>query len=251
MILNKTHGFLFVHVPKTAGMAITRNLSRFTTPEDIQICWPFSDIDRRHAELYGLVQHSTAAEIQSAVGTGVFDPLFKFAVVRNPYERAYSLYRYLKYNWRKWAGSPIMDTFDTFDEFIASEFFQGETPDRLLNSQAFWLVDDRGHLMIDRVVRMEELESELQEVYETIGLPPPTKLEPVNASGRRGLIAKVARRIPIARPYLKRLKTVPITRPDLSAVYANETTRQIVAARYMRDFELLGYAPELPRSKAA
>jgi hypothetical protein len=243
MILNRTYDFLFVHVPKTAGIAITCDLARFSTECDIQVC---ETVEKRiPAEAKGLGQHSSAAEIKRVIGDQEFDGLFKFAFVRDPYARAYSLFRFLKYNFRRWQNSAIMDTFDTFDEFVASDFFQSPGPDRIFEPQAFWLVDDQGRLMVDRVARMEELESELREIYATIGLPPIEKVKAVNVSGPRGYLSRLASRLPFA-PRVEKLFAPPkIAPPDLSEIYANEKTRRIVAARYIRDFEMFDYSANI------
>ena len=247
MILNRTYGFLFVHVPKTAGIALSRDLSRFAMPGDILLC---ETINQRNGdcERYGLGQHSTAAEIRQALGGEEFDPLFKFAFARDPYARAYSLFRFLKHNFRRWENSAIMDTFDTFDEFVASAFFQAPGPDRIFEPQAFWLVNDRGELIVDRIGRMERLESELREIYATIGLPPIEKVKAVNVSGPRGSFAKLAARLPFARKVEDLLAPAQIASPDLSEIYAHEDTQRIVADRYARDFDMFGYSSEFQKS---
>lgn len=241
MILNRSHGFLFVHVPKTAGMAVSRDLSRFNSTRDMHLCEPYDENNRRYAKLYNLNKHSTASEIRHAVGEAEFNPLFKFAFVRDPYARAYSLFRFLKFNFREWQKSAIMDSFDTFDQFICSEFFQTPGPDRIFEPQGFWLIDDRGQLLVDRVARMEELENELREIYTTIGLLPLENVKAVNVSGRRSSLSRLAARIPIARQVRRLLAPPRIPRPDLSQIYASDQIRRIVAARYVSDFEMFEY----------
>jgi hypothetical protein len=250
MILNRTYEFLFVHVPKTAGMAVSRDLFRFTSPRSLHLCEPYDDQNRRNSETYKLAKHSTAAEIRSKIGDEEFNSLFKFAFVRDPYSRTYSLFRFLKYNFREWKKSAIMDTFDTFDQFVASEFFQTPGPDRIFEPQGFWLVDESGQLMVDRVARMEELEIELREIYETIGLPPVEKLKVVNVSGRGSSLLRLAARIPGARRVRNILVQPRIPRTNLPLVYPNEDTRRIVAARYARDFEMFGYSQEITGTPA-
>ena len=242
MILNRTYGFLFVHVPKTAGMAVSRDLSRFNATQDMHLCEPYDELNLRYARDYDLNKHSTAAESRQAIGTAEFDRLFKFAFVRDPYARAYSLFRFLKFNFRDWKKSAIMDTFDTFDEFVSSEFFQTPGPDRIFNLQGFWLVDERGGLMVDRIARMEELENDLRDMYATIGLPPAERVKAVNVSGRRSSLSRLADRIPIARRVRGFLDPPRVAPPNLSQIYGNNETRRVVAARYAPDFEMFGYS---------
>jgi len=255
MILSRTYDFLFVHVPKTAGMAVSNDLSRFTTEEDLYLCEPWDERNLRNARMYNLSKHSTVAEIRRAISAQEFDPLFKFAFVRDPYARAYSLFRFLKYNFREWKRSAIMDTFDTFDQFVASDFFQEPGPDRIFEPQAFWLVDDNGQLMVDRTARMEELESELSEIYGAIGLPPVDKVKAVNVSGRGSSLSRLADRVPLARRVRRLLAPPRVARTDLSQIYTNAATRRTVAARYERDFMMFRYSPDVfdpgPEPRAA
>jgi hypothetical protein len=250
MILNRTHQFLFVHVPKTAGMAVSADLSRFESPRDLHFCEPWDELNLRYKEMYGLGKHSTAAEIRSVIGQEEFDRLFKFAFVRNPFSRAYSIFRFLKYNFREWENSEIMDTFGTFDDFVASEFFQEPGPDRIFEPQTFWMTDQKGQLMVDWLGRMEELERELREIYAAIGLPPLRKLRAENISGSYSSLRRLAARVPgmlRIRRFLPARRIVPT---DLRQIYGSEETRRIVAARYSRDFEMFYYSPEIPSSPA-
>jgi hypothetical protein len=245
MILSRTYDFLFVHVPKTAGMAVSNDLSRFTTDQDLYLCEPWDERNLRNARMYNLSKHSAAAEIRRAISAEEFDPLFKFAFVRDPYARAYSLFRFLKYNFREWKRSAIMDTFDTFDQFVASEFFQEPGPDRIFEPQVLWLVNEQGQLMVDRVAHMEDIDSELSEIYAKIGLPPVEKVKPVNVSGRGSSLSRLAARLPIARRVRGLVAPPKIVRTNLSEIYGNEDTRSIVAARYLRDFDLFGYSSKM------
>jgi len=245
MILNRTHRFLFVHVPKTAGMAVSAELSQFTTSRDLHFCEPWDELNLQYKEAYGLSKHSTAAEIRSVIGQQEFNALFKFAFVRNPFFRAYSIFRFLKYNFREWENSEIMDTFGTFDDFIASDFFQGPGPDRIFEPQTFWMTDQKGELMVDWLGRMEELESELREIHATLGLGPLGKLRPENVSGPSGALSRLAAHLPgMAR--IRRFLAPPRIAPtELSEIYGSEETRRIVAARYSRDFEMFYYSPKI------
>ena len=96
--------------------------------------------------------------------------------------------------------------------------------------------------MVDRVAHMENLESELSEIYTTIGLPPAQKVTAVNVSGRRSTLSRLAARVPFARRVRGLVAPPRIVRTDLSQIYASDTTQCIVADRYARDFEMFGYS---------
>jgi hypothetical protein len=248
MILSRSHAFIFVHVPKTAGMSVNRLLSALTSPRDIDICDPLDQLTRYYGTAFNLRKHSSASEIRSSIGQNEYDQLFKFGFVRHPYARSYSLFRFLKYNFREWENSSIMDTIESFDQFVESDFFQSPGPDRIFFPQCFWLCDDEGRLMIDRVGRTERLESDLRQIFAAIGLPPLERnLEAVNFSGGGGL-SRLAGRYSTKLRAWRLLPAARIRPTDLSKVYANDRTRRIVAERYACDFKAFHYSTDLPQS---
>lgn len=245
MILNRTYGFLFVHVPKTAGMAVSRELRRFTMERDLDFCEPYDEVNMRRAEASGLSKHSTAAEIREVIGEEEFNSLFKFAFVRDPYARTYSLFRFLKYNFRQWKNSAVMDTFDSFDDFVSSDFFQTPGPDRIFEPQDLWLTDDNGRLLVDQTAHMEELDTELAAIYGRVGLPPLRRVKPINVSGKQGRLWQLANRLPLGERVRQLIAPQRIEPIDLAEIYANDETRRIVKARYERGFGMFGYSSQL------
>lgn len=88
------HGFLFVHVPKTAGNSI-QNILRDYSEDRIVCVAPHQDGVERfevRSDRYQVHKHSTLAEYQAQLGQDGLDRLFKFSCVRNPWERAISRY---------------------------------------------------------------------------------------------------------------------------------------------------------------
>jgi hypothetical protein len=85
--------FLFIHVPKTGGNSIFQALreyseDRIITPGPVQ-----DGIERFGTanETYPtILKHSSLSEHQSALPPEVFRSLYKFAVLRNPWERMIS-----------------------------------------------------------------------------------------------------------------------------------------------------------------
>ena len=86
--------FLFVHIPKTGGNSLSSALLRWSEDELAVEAWHqdgaerFEILNRR----YGTIKHSTLAEYRAALPGHRYNGLFKFAVMRNPWERLISLY---------------------------------------------------------------------------------------------------------------------------------------------------------------
>src|ERR1700733_2897938 len=121
-MVNPTYGFVYVHVPKTGGTSVKDNLSSYG--QDTAICIQRTrDAEQLRARRgITLNKHSTAVQIRDAVGHRRFDALFKFSIIRNPFSRTVSTYQFLKYNFRLWPNSSIMDSFGTLEQFVTSRF---------------------------------------------------------------------------------------------------------------------------------
>ena len=113
MILNHEHQFIFVHVPKTAGTTVTRSLAPLTTFRDIELGGTKygEAIQGMFAARFGLRKHSTATAIKAKCPGHIWRRFFVFAFIRNPYARAYSLYRFLQ----KWKEGPHHDLVSSLD----------------------------------------------------------------------------------------------------------------------------------------
>ena len=86
--------FLFVHIPKTAGNSIQSILRHYSEDEIVTVRGQQDGIERfgvRNAK-YSLKKHSTLADYRTALGEETFRILYKFACVRNPWDRMVSSY---------------------------------------------------------------------------------------------------------------------------------------------------------------
>lgn len=222
-IINITHKFIFVHIPKTAGTATKAYFRQFARNCDIEAGGPQSNsmLAQEFAREIRLMKHSRARDIMNIIGNDVFSRYFSFSIVRNPYSRTVSAFTFLKHNFRDWGDSHIMEQFSTLEEFVTSDFFRQPGPDRMLEPQAIWLFDMDDAPLIKHVGHIESLESELISIAGKLGLPPPVKnLEKHNVSKRQGSIDSEYALTPIVR--------------------------EIILERYKRDFDLLNYPTDPP-----
>ncbi len=101
MIISRGRRYIFVHIPKTGGTALTLALEGRALKDDILI----GDTPKaraRRARLKGvqaagrLWKHATLADIPGLVTEAEIADFFTFTLVRNPWDRAVSYYHWLR-----------------------------------------------------------------------------------------------------------------------------------------------------------
>jgi hypothetical protein len=166
MLISETHRFIFVHVQKTAGTSITQLLA----PHALS---PAAGRVNRIASDLGLVRdwrqhyfriHAPLRRAEKFLPQEVFGSLFKFAFVRNPWDRLVSWYAYVlqdtahrRHALARRAGS--------FAKFVQTELA------RPRRSQ-WWMLERRdGTLGADFIGRFERLEEDMASICGRVGIP--------------------------------------------------------------------------------
>jgi hypothetical protein len=151
--------FLFVHIPKTAGNSI-QTILRHYSEDEITSSRPSQDgIERfgvRNAN-YKIKKHSTLAEYRAALGEEQFRRLYKFACVRNPWDRLISYFftpGQQRVEWDRHA----------FKKFVSKTL---SVADYLRLEEAE--VDPFGN--VNRVMRFENLAEDFQTVCSELNIP--------------------------------------------------------------------------------
>ena len=164
-MISHQHKVIFVHIPKTGGQSIEQMFL-----DDLGLDWagreplllrPNVDPEKgpqRLAHLYAdeYVKYGYVTQEQ-------FDSYLKFAVVRDPYARIVSEYffRFRKSAFwkRPTASTFVAQTFDTDYSDTA----------RHLATQARYVMDADGKMLVDRILKLENLKAEIgplsQEIF--------------------------------------------------------------------------------------
>lgn len=157
MLRSKKYKFLFIHIPKSAGTSIHFALKPFSDPFALKfITSPLKKIGLPiNFGPSPLDSHSTAHQIKKLFGKD-FHNYYKFAFVRNPWERICSSYFYILKDKRHPAYHQTLNTKD-INEFISKKIY-------IEKSQTEYIFDQDGNKLVDFIGRYENLESDFSQV---------------------------------------------------------------------------------------
>jgi hypothetical protein len=227
MILSHKYKFIFIKTAKTAGTSVEVFLSKYCGPGDVLtpvtppieghqprnyegFINPIPEILERPGKFFSALQHSIfsrekfyrhmpASEVQKRVPAEVWNSYFKFCVERNPWDKVLSHYHM---HAAREGGSLSLD------EYLA----RGRFP-----INYFRYTDRAGtKIIVDRVLRYENLMAELGEVFSQLDIA---------FDGTLGVAAKSEYRTD-RRPYRQ---------------VFNDEQRRIVEKAFAKEIELHGY----------
>ena len=200
---------IFIHIPKCGG----------TSVEDV--IWP-QEQGRTEDDLWmgfvnrfenkyqtGGLQHLLARQVREEVGSDVFSTYYKFAFVRNPWDRIVSQFSYMQQR------PDLMDflgmTSDT--EFMAYLELIRRKEHVQWMPQVRFLLDQDGSLLVDRIGRLESFDEDCEQIFSALGLPLDRLPGHVNRSKRR----------------------------PFQAYYSDDEIIEVVADIFSEDISFLGY----------
>lgn len=207
-MISHFHETVFIHVPKNAGQSIERAFL-----SDIGLSWknraplllrPSVDCDN---DTPARLAHLTGSQYLDLkyITPKMFSSYYKFGVCRNPWDRAFSLYKYLT------------DQSKPFTRFV-QEDFKKEIHEKLhwfAMSQARFLFDESNKPLVDKIIRFENLNDGFEEVARKLRLKT-TSLPHTNISKSKAKI-------------------------DYRETYCEES-KKIIADIYADDIELFNYS---------
>ena len=201
-MISESHKFIFIHIPKCAGTSIENALRKYCKRG-------FLGYDKN---LKGFKQHANCEELltHNHITTEVCNSFFKFAFVRNPFDRAVSIYKYIQ----KQESAKCRDNFilsKTFKQFAATNLISESGKNSIWFSDQYSQVKD-----CDFIGRFETLQADFDIVCQKLGIT------------RNPLPVKNT------------------TKHEHYSEYYDEETIEIVARKYHADIIRFGYKFEKP-----
>lgn len=193
---------IFVHIQKTGGSSVRQALRMIQHDPD---------------------KHRFASELRARYGEPCWGSYFKFAFVRNPWDRLVSWWRMVERNaatgrpmngWQRF----ILSRAHSFGEFLTNcdqDFHDHDGSKWIFRNQLDYISDGNG-VIVDFVGRFETLQLDFATIAERLRLSP-LQMPHVNRSAH-----------------------------EHYSEYYTEATRALVAARFARDIETFGYSFEKP-----
>ncbi len=177
MIISAQHKFIFVAIPKTGTHSVRRALRPYMGPHDIEQVGLFVTKSFPIPELAKLQHgHLSLAQVRPYLRPEEFDGFFKFAFVRNPFDRFVSYCAFI---------TRSTDVFAQHPQRVMRHFLEAPPVDHILfKPQHSLLCGTDGELLTDGLGRVETMQESYDEICARIGIPP-TALETVNSSMRR------------------------------------------------------------------
>lgn len=176
-MINHEYKCIFVEVPKTGSTSIRSIIGR----------------PAKH--------HLTIVEIENQVTKQQFDEYFKFAFVRNPWDRALSLYEYILKTPKHYYHEQCL-------QFVNFSAYLRERPPL---PQQYDFLSKHGKNQLNFIGRFENLQQDFNTVCDKIGIPK-QKLRHQNKSKHKHYTE-----------------------------YYDDEAREIVAEKYAKDIEYFGY----------
>lgn len=219
MIISDKYKYIFIGIPKTATASIRTVLCAMESRYDTLFYLPPGHKDT--------INHATALQIMS-LNKEIWSKFFKFAFVRNPWDRVVSWYMYrrnknttpTKGEFEKW----LLQDYDKCVEHEANALLlYKEAKKKVVPLNAIknykinymlpcldWITDDQGKIMVDYVGKFERLAKDWKVVCGRIG---------INAQ----------------------LPMTNVTNTTHYSMFYTKETERIIADRFKKDIEAFGY----------
>lgn len=221
-MVSSSHQFVLVGIPKTG----TTSMQYFFDPNSVPPITNYETFMGWNEQHKIYMQHATMDQILEIYPRNI-NSYFKFAFVRNPFDRAVSDWKWMCKD-QQIVGSFIdyLSAKGDFSAILSGEKNKNWRGDHIMPQYDF-IHDKRGHLLVDFVGRFENLQTDFKHICDKLGIP---CSHLPNVTGANGEL---------------KIDIEPTTRVVNYAEFYDEESINLVITKYAQDFETFGYSTEL------
>lgn len=168
LVISDKSKFIFFHIPKNAGVTVStlliNNEIKLKLKHYITYITPYLwgrnnnfYIDKQNNQLVTFNSHITCYDFYKLFKKNEFENYFKFAIIRNPFDRAVSRYVYTKKISNK------------FKNYSFNEFLEYDIKNNLKVLEQFsFCTFNKKDIWLDKIIKFENLDRELKVLYKKI-----------------------------------------------------------------------------------
>ena len=205
MLISDSHQFVFVHIRKAAGTSLRQILEQHALPRNNNLWYKMLSRNGFPVDYhqYAFRKHANLSEAERSMPAQTFKQYFKFAIVRNPWDRLVSEYEYIK-------TQPSHSRFKKLASMSFAEYitYQSKRP---AAHRIHALTLKNGDLGCDFIGKLETLEQSLKVIGTQTGIDF-SSLPHINQTDRRDY-----------------------------RTYYNQASRELVAKLWQADIEAFKY----------
>ncbi len=195
-MISHKHKCIFIHIPKCAGTSIESKLGHLENHNGYggqdhrslrMIEQPYlipntflsmeNIIELLRREKHQHINKVSNPRNKYTVTEQQYKSYFKFSIVRNPWSRAYSLYKNVI------TDETHLKNHGITKETSFKEFLQNFAGKRLLKSQMYWIKNFKGQIPLDYIGRFENLHQDTQEIFKRLEMDETSLPHMIKGSG--------------------------------------------------------------------
>ncbi len=169
LLISDKYRFIFIHNPKCAGTSIfellkghSNFLCRYNSSQPYYYLRKFFG---ESALLCNFGQHASALELKKKIPEYKWNSYYKFGIVRNPYSRAVSFFYHIMNKPQSIRNELFrsLGNLTNYAKYLETAHFK--------DTQHYYFTDGHDHLMVDKILKFENLSNEFPALLEHLELP--------------------------------------------------------------------------------